>query len=172
MRLAVVASDEPRLLADGTQVLRGDPIGELHLWNEHLPQVPEDGPDLHWARELYRREECSLSDLAHHMQTCEALRSIQALRGDVPVAGPHHRAAWARTLVRLGFEIAEPEPLRWPARWHQFWASFLALGLLWAFNPVSLQGKGWTRQRLRFWMSRGVLLDRYANPEQQSQATP
>src|SRR6185295_2051517 len=35
-------------LPDGGRVVRGQPILDLHLWNERAPQLPADGPALEW----------------------------------------------------------------------------------------------------------------------------
>lgn len=49
-----VASDRI-LLMDGTAIEDGEPIGTLHLWNEHLPKYNlAAGPNLTWAAEIRR----------------------------------------------------------------------------------------------------------------------
>ena len=37
------------LCLNGRVVNAGEPVLELHLWNEHIPPLPPSGPDLAWA---------------------------------------------------------------------------------------------------------------------------
>ena len=37
LRLAIKQAGTPLRLSDGTRIMPGDPIGELHLWNDHVP---------------------------------------------------------------------------------------------------------------------------------------
>ena len=36
LRLAMKPASTPLSLSDGTMIMPGDPVGELHLWNDHL----------------------------------------------------------------------------------------------------------------------------------------
>jgi ceramide glucosyltransferase len=55
LRLAIRTSDADVMLSDGTCIQRGDPLGELHFWNEHVPSIPKAGPDLAWGLTFQRR---------------------------------------------------------------------------------------------------------------------
>jgi hypothetical protein len=162
-RIAPGTSDEDVVLADGTHVRQGDPIAELHFWNEQMPHVPRSGPDLAWARRAQQQAVRSLEDLAAYVQRSERLREVDALRGDLAVAGLRQRELWTRAVRRVGFEVRpRSEPAGPVEKVHRFGEDVLIWGLTWAFNPASLRGKGVRRQRLRCWMSRSVLLGRYA----------
>jgi hypothetical protein len=38
LRLAIKQAVTPLSLSDGTGIMPGDPVGELHLWNDHVPR--------------------------------------------------------------------------------------------------------------------------------------
>ena len=60
LRVALGFSNRDLQLSDGTWIRRGDPIVELHLWNERIPRMPPEGPDLAWSLRFYRRLVASL----------------------------------------------------------------------------------------------------------------
>ena len=47
-------------LSDGTLLHKGQEYGEMHFWNEHLPQIPRSGPAMAWAIPIARRVRSSL----------------------------------------------------------------------------------------------------------------
>ena len=47
--------------------------------------------------------------------------------------------------------------------------SFLLVGLLWAFNPAGMKGKGFFRPREPIWMSRSTLLNKHAGKAHKGQ---
>ena len=55
LRIGISPARMPVIMSDGTRVRAGEPIGELHLWNEHIPRYSEHGPDLGWAADMRRR---------------------------------------------------------------------------------------------------------------------
>ena len=44
---------------------------------------------------------------------------------------------------------------------HAWLDSLLVRGLIWAFNPAALRGRGASYSRIEVWMSRSRLLERY-----------
>ena len=73
-RLAIAPAPISLRLVDGCRIQPGDPIGEIHLWNEHIPAVPRNGPDLAWARQMSRLVKGSLVLLADAVETQPAWR--------------------------------------------------------------------------------------------------
>jgi hypothetical protein len=175
LRIAATTSKEDVVLPDGTHVRRGDPIGELHFWNERMPPIPTEGPDLRWAVTMRNRVVVSLEQLAAWMQVEPSMEGIRALRAKVAVAVPvggmrgchtpplaAGQRTWTCVLRRLGAELVQKERRRrWSARFRDFWEDFLLWGLAWTFNPASLRTKKWRRERHCYWMSRRALLERY-----------
>ncbi len=63
-RIALVRCPEEVRLADGTLVPLGDPVGDLHYWNEHMPSLADGKPALAWALAADRKVRRSLGELA------------------------------------------------------------------------------------------------------------
>src|SRR5438105_4088405 len=60
LRISRCRSLEDRILSDGTLVRRGAPLLEIHYWNEHVPLMKSDGPDLGWGQRFYEAAQVSL----------------------------------------------------------------------------------------------------------------
>src|SRR5262249_46525945 len=83
----------------------GDPIGTLHLWNEHLPRYnPGAGPDLAWAADIRRRLVESLQSLAQHAGTDPFWHDIKAFRGEAAFSSRLGTLQLNRVARRHGFE--------------------------------------------------------------------
>ena len=177
-------------LADGKVVRRGEPIADLHLWNEHIPPLPPEGADMRWAVGFYRLMRSSLQELADYLETEPRYRTAAAVRavGSVMAKAPR-RASVARRLTppgtaagsraaappppapleefaaRLGFEVLDPHGNRPPSRWRRFaeaWDNGFNLVLVWVYNPPSLRTRGLGGlRRVQLWMSRERFLARY-----------
>jgi hypothetical protein len=90
---------------DGTAIEDGEPIGILHLWNEHLPRYsPAAGPELAWAAEIRRRLVASLQSLAQHVDTDPSWRDVRAFRGEVAFSSRRAVLQLDRVARRYGFE--------------------------------------------------------------------
>lgn len=166
-RVALRASPHDCRLSDETVVHAGDPIIELHLWNERVPRMPVNGPDLKWARTFYERLRYSLRVLAEAVESDPHLREAVAVYGRLFV---HlgHRDPTSLLIRRLGFEIRRvPEPDTLPARVGRFFVTLYAGWLAWAYNPGSLQIQDiWHKDLVEVWMSRKGLLALYGAPSQ------
>lgn len=170
LRLAIRLCDHDLTLSDGTRIARGEPIGELHLWNEHIPLIPKSGPDLAWGLALQRRLARSWAELAAYVEVAPDFQNLRAFRGEM-VFGSIEDLAQAITLgQRWGFEFVKSEmpsgvleqPVGPWRRFATFWRNLYALALIWAFNPVSLRGKALGRlQRGQFWISRATLIRKH-----------
>lgn len=171
LRLGIARASIDARLADGTRVQPGDTVGVIHLWNDHMPQIPAGGADLAWAREFKRRLVHSFQLLARHVEDNPDLAEIQALGGQLPLV---YTPATTRLLQRLGVELFDPLPARSPA------GRALRTGaLLWtwllrrAFNPGSTLGL-----RLRdlehrpAWFSRATLLRLHGSQSLASRDAP
>lgn len=163
LRLAIRENDRDVTLADGTHVERGALVGELHMWNEHIPAIPSEGPDLAWALTFRRRLSHSLQALAVHVESGPQLQRVRAFRADLSFGSRYGLDQWVGMLERWGFELVGQESS------YGLWARLVDWGdnlyarvLTWAFNPASLRGerrRGWSRDQL--WMSREVLTRKY-----------
>jgi hypothetical protein len=147
------------MLADGVTVRRGEPVIQVHLWNEHLPVMSRDGRSAIWANLLKRRMRHSFGLIANHLEHEPHLREIVAIRGTPPFPERMGPVPLTRVCEHLGWEIVAPEAASgWPRAWLD---SMLIYGLIWAFQPAGLRHRGVAHGRIEVWMSRGKLTRRY-----------
>ncbi|GBD08181.1 hypothetical protein HRbin22_00414 [Candidatus Thermoflexus japonica] len=158
LRVALGFSDRDLQLSDGTWIRRGDPIVELHLWNERVPRMPPEGPDLAWGLRFYRRLVASLRLVAQWMAQHPEARQARALRGETSMVDP------ARGLIQaLGFDLILLE--RGAKGWRRLryrMDDFYVWLLMQAYNPGSLRSRPLHQlERVQFWISREAFLRRY-----------
>lgn len=157
-RLALITSEFNICLSDRTKIAIGDPLIELHLWNEHLPVMPSAGPSAAWAVRLLRQMRASMVLLDRYLEQEPSLNRVAAVMGSSPFASRLGGIQMARTAERFGFEILDPEQdSEWGERMHMIFDSMLLWALGYTFNPSALRGKRWLRQRYHLWISRAAL---------------
>lgn len=163
-RISRGLASRPVLLSDGTAVAEGEPVLLLHLWNEHLPLMPQEGPSPAWAIRLKQRMRTSLVAVARHLETARMLDGIRALHGAPPFGSRIGVAQMVRTAHRFGFDVIDPDaPREWRQRVHSVFDSMLLWGLAYAFNPAGLKTKGLLRHRHQLWIARRRLLLLYGS---------
>jgi hypothetical protein len=79
VRIAVGHAEREIRLSDGTRLRPGEPVLELHLWNEHLQRLPPEGPTLRWAVATRRQVARSLTRLAAYVLAAPELDGVKAL---------------------------------------------------------------------------------------------
>jgi len=160
LRIALARSPGEITLSDGTRIGKYEMVGELHLWNEHLPQMNEEGPSLEWALRIYRLWRASLKKLATYLEDEPQFETVRAFRGETAfVKGDLEGSA---LFERLGLDLVRTDRVGKLKRFGEFWENFYTWGLIWTFNPGSLRRKGFFRlERAQLWISRQALLERY-----------
>jgi hypothetical protein len=149
-------------LSDGTRVRRGEPIVELHLWNEQIPVLPAAGPDLAWALAARHRMRRSLEELALALADAPEMREIGACRGQTIFAGQQQAgAALFHLLQRFGFECVDEGPPTLGRRAHDLFEDVLIGALTWTYNPAGLRRDKLLRRRCPVWISRARVIERY-----------
>jgi hypothetical protein len=143
-------------------LLSGSVILEIHLWNEHIPPIPPQGPDLAWASRTSRLFIRSLRSAARHARQLEGDSrpiAVVATTVLVPLGDPSGARSF---LTRLGFHlIPAHNPL---GRFGKFWENFYTWHLMWAYNAASLRTKQLLRiRRMEAWMPFDEFLRRYAS---------
>ncbi len=166
-RLAIRRSANELTLSDGTRVSKWDTIGELHLWNEHIPLIPEEGPNLAWALAFQRRLSRSFGALAAYVESDSQLHGIQAFRGQIFFGGPYELAQMTHMAEHWGFDLVTKDDS--DGLWRHlvgFGENVYSWGLIWAFNPTSAKGRDPRRlRRDELWISRRILISKYGDPE-------
>lgn len=159
LRLQFGRASHPLPLPDGV-VPAGAPVLLLHLWNEHIPPIPPQGPDVAWAARAYRLFTRSLQAAADLLRSDPRFAEVQAVGGAtvlIPLPGETASGGFVR---RLGFTVLPyAGRLR---RFGEFWENFYTWWIMWAYNMPSLRGKNLLRlRRHEMWMSRREFLRRF-----------
>jgi ceramide glucosyltransferase len=162
LRINIAPAETDLTFADGTEVRPGEPVGVLHLWNEHLTTIPRGGADLAWAMAMRKAMQFSLRELAKAARHDPRLRDVKAFGGTAVFVSRAGVPQVAKMASRFGFEwMPDGRKRSMFGRVHDFFENFLVLGLQWAFNPAGMRGKGFIRPREPLWMSRETLMKRY-----------
>jgi hypothetical protein len=147
-------------LSDGASLRPGDPLVNIHLWNERLDDLGLDVPAA-WGAVTLHRFRFSLGRLAALLTDGGEWREVVAVCGELSFVTGLEKAR--RFFEPLGFDlflVDQPGLKIWrPAFWDNLFASWL----MWTFNPASLRGKRLGQLvRVEVWMSRDTLLRKYA----------
>ncbi len=150
--------------SDGTWVRKGERIGELHLWNEHLVRLRRNEGGVAWALKAAHAANTSLRALTTYIEREPSWRAVQAFRADAAFLSRHGSARLPRILARYGFEIPRgPESTHLGARLRSLLPTLYTICLMWAFNPASVSAKQVLHfERQQFWITRRTLLSKYA----------
>ena len=159
-RIAFCRALEPVELPGGTKIHRGETVGTLHWWNEHLRPFSRRGPDIRWAGDMRRRIRRSLCLLAGHIEQDPAWRTIEAFRADAILSSRFGSGQIRRVAARYGFAVVEPERSI-VRRFDGLAASVDSWALTRAFNPAAFPRQRLLRGRHQLWISRATLLQRY-----------
>ncbi len=150
-------------LSDGTLIRPGDPVLNLHLWNEHVPPMGESTVSMTWAREFTRRVDISMRALARHLRWNRSLDGILAIRGDMRLGTAEQSGQLARLAGRYGFQSAADDGIHLGLGAVQRLAENVLICLLvLATNPVALRARVLRRHHKLVYLSRAVLETRYA----------
>jgi hypothetical protein len=161
LRVRVTRTARPVSLPGG-QVPAGAPVLELHLWNEHLPPIPAEGPDIAWGVRTQRLWLASLRALARQIRQDPRLAGVQVVAGITSVFAPGDGGGGEKHFVHLGFTVLpHHSPL---GRFGEFWENLYAWGIMWGFNAATLRHRRLLRlRRTEVWMMAEEFLRRYGS---------
>ena len=106
LRISISVAKASLTLSDGTRVTQGDPIINLHIWNERVPTLGALGPSLVWASRAKHRIERSLIALGRHLDQHDELDRCVALRAVAIFVGG--RAAGKATRIAAHYGLMPP----------------------------------------------------------------
>lgn len=155
-------ADRHLQLRDGTDLSPGDPILVLHLWNENLPAIGDEGATVAWGRRFGKAMDSSLGLLARFLQRRPDLNGISAIRIDLALGTAERNEKTVRILSRFGFEPVggrEGEPVRYLRRVGE---NALILFLVLAANPNAARASLLRRERAVAYVSLAALERRYS----------
>jgi hypothetical protein len=150
-------------LADGVRVRKGDPILNLHLWNEHMPRLDPGGMDFKWARLIGREIAASLERLAAHMAENLSYDDIVALRAEMRFGTAEQNVRIVRLSTRYGFESVRMSDDERYGAVRELGENALVLMLVLAANPGAARFCGLKHDCALIYMSRANL-DRHYLP--------
>lgn len=162
LRIAIGCAAADARLADGSDVARGAQVLDLHLWNEHLADLPPLSIGLGRASALRRQFGASFCELAGYIESEPSLGRVAALRARTALVPRARIPKLLRIARAYGFDTVEPpgtDPLS--RKVHDFWENFLIWLLAWTFNSTALRGEGLVRPRCEIWVSRDAFIARH-----------
>lgn len=150
------------VLADGARIGRADKVVNLHLWNEHVPVIPPEGPTIAWGRRMGSSMDFSLRQLAALFADQTEFDRVTAIRFKTAVATASRTGQLLRIMHHFGFEtVPVSESGSWRQQLHEWGENILALLLLMAVNPESARLSVLRRVRSQVLLSRRKFDRRY-----------
>ena len=165
VRLCEAYRDLP--LPDGT-VTQGEPVAEVHWWNERLPPIGEDGPGLKWAVRMRRMLITTHRLMAQELLRNPDWRDIRAVGTTTALFPAGKGAEWGRKMGRLGYVVIPHEnPSGRVAEFFErvwawlIWRTYQS-GTMRVLSPFEIS-------RSDFWMSADSMLRIYTDSEQSAE---
>ncbi len=140
----------------------GDPLINLHVWNEQFPSFPAFGPTLAWASRFNRAFDTSLRELAHFLGARRDLDDVKAICAKMAFAPTDRSAQLTRFVSRFGFEkipVNSSRSLR--QRMQRLGENILVSMIVLAHNAAALRADTLWRDRTVVFLSRQILQRRY-----------
>jgi hypothetical protein len=164
LRISRSRSAEELTLSDGSVVRRGDPLIEIHFWNERVPQMAPGGPDLAWGVRFHRCLSRSLAYLADYVSESAKLHDVVAFRAETSFPTLPGLEHYARFYGRYGFDFRRIPCDALGGRVPLLSMNLYVWTIIWVLNPASVRGRSAaTAQRAELWLSRSMLLNRHGN---------
>lgn len=158
LRIQLGSSDADIGVADGTRLRRGERFLDLHLWNEHVPEIPKHGATLGWARQMNRCFAESLRELAAYLGTRPEFDDVRMIRAKMSFGPAARSDQIARIVAHYGFErVAAPQPRAPIERMRRLGENILVSLLVLVGNSASLKADTLRRDRTLTFLSRRKL---------------
>jgi hypothetical protein len=159
LRLRLARAPHSIPLPDG-EIPAGAKLLELHLWNERMLRLPQEGADVGIATQAGRMLLFSCQAAARELQHNPSMSGVQVVGSITVLIGPDEGSGGARLFKRLGFTLFPyHNPL---GRFGEFWENFYTWGLMWTFNAPSLRYRQLFRmRRTEMWISAKEFVRRY-----------
>lgn len=164
---AQIARATRAIVLPGTVIPAGAEVLGLHFWNEHMPEIPPEGPTLALALRGSRMVVGSFRVLARVLHRDPRMAGVQALGGATVLFAAGDDSSGEKLFKRLGFTIF---PYRSPlGRFGEFWENLYTWALMWAYNDVSLRQRHLVAlHRTESWIAVEEFLRRYGTEKDRS----
>ncbi len=161
LRLRMVKAQHTQDLPGG-RVIPGDDILEIHLWNGHIAPLRPSESSMVWGNRTLRSFVQGLRQVAQQLDSDPRLARVRAIRGEMIFLATARNPRRGLQMERLGFTVL-PYHSKTGA-FGEFWENFYSWWLMWAYNPLSVRGRGLvSNHRLEIWMSVDFFKERYAS---------
>jgi hypothetical protein len=158
------------IVLPGTEIPVGAKVLGLHFWNEHMPQIPPEGPNLALAVRGSRMIISTFRALAREMHHDPRMDGVQALGGATVLFAAGDGSSGEKLFTRLGFTVFPHRNSL--GRFGEFGENFYTWALMWAYNSVSLrQRQLGALHRTESWITSGEFLRRYDTARISAQGT-
>jgi len=162
-RLQRGKAEQDFVLSDGTPVYRGEPLINLHVWNEQFPCMGPDGPTLGWGRQISRALDLSLCELADFLAQRPEFDDVAVIRANLILSTANQARQLLRVMGRHGFEeIPAGATPSFCERLHRSGENILAMLLIMAVNPACAHGNALRWDRAQVFVSRRILEQRHS----------
>jgi hypothetical protein len=159
LRISKTRARSYEMLPNGLQIVPGDLLLELHLWNEQLGTMGRTYTVFAWGVEFLRRFRFSLTLLAAYVDMNEEWVHAKAVH-----------ACFATCLRRpdrgfrhLGFTVASANRST-GRKAHDFFEALLTHALIWAYRPCAKRSHPQNLKRMELWLSMAELRRLYGRP--------
>jgi len=148
-------------LPDG-EVKEGEPVAEIHWWNEHIPSVSEKGLDLKWAVAMRRKLVLTHQEMAQQVLHNPDWKDFKAIGTTTALFPAGEGTPWERKMQRLGYVVLPHEN---PAgRFAEFWEGVWAWMIWHTYQSGTLRILSPFRiARSDFWMSADNMVRLYGD---------
>ena len=159
-RIQRTVADQSVVFPDGTVLNVGDPILELHVWNEHVPPIGRQGPTLAWGRQFGQAIDRSLWALTDYLRRNADLDPIKAVRADMSLRSAERGDDLAKLAGRFGFHFVPTDHKR-PRGFRRLGHRILMFLLVAASNPNAARAPVFRRDLTVAYLTRRLLESRY-----------
>lgn len=157
---AELARARHEIVLPGAVIPAGEKVLLIHFWNEQMPQISLEGPDMAMALRTSRMIVSSFRVLARLLRSDPQMAGVRALGGATVLFAAGDESGAEKLFIRLGFTMS---PYKSPlGRFGEFWENFYTWALMWAYNAVSLrQRRLLALHRTEAWMTPEKFLLKY-----------
>lgn len=162
-RIELRRLDHAITLSDGTELLPGEEIVQLHFWNERVPQYDGAGATFRWARQFNRMFDRSFRQLSSFLARHD-LEAVRGVRADVALGTSEHMDQVLRFCDHFGFKpVRTSVPATARAHLHRFGENILIGLLILAHNRRAFRMDCLRRSRADVFLPRARLDERYGH---------
>ncbi len=146
-------------LSDGVEVHEGDPVIELHFWNEHLPKLDAKGGSIGWGSRLNNGYRTSLRELSAYLDARPEFDDFNVISGQMALGGRERTDELVLRMCNvMGLErVVDDHKPSFGEHLQRFGENILGLMLVMATNPVVARPSMLVRDRAHVAMSRAKL---------------